>query len=79
MLIVVTGPPDFLGSRLGMLRNFPMACAGLLLAPTGSLDGGAVGLRRLAPELVTNPRPGRGILAIAGEPTDVQVPLDPLR
>ena len=75
VLLVVSGPPDFLGSRLGMLRTFPMAGAGLLLAPTGSLDGGAIGLRRLSPELVANPRPGRGILAVAGEPSDVQVPL----
>ena len=75
VLLVVSGPPDFLGSRLGMLRSFPVAGAGLLLAPTGSLDGSAVGLRRLTPEMVANPRPGRGILAVAGEPSDVQVPL----
>ncbi len=75
VLLVVSGPPDFLGSRLGMLRNFPVAGAGLLLAPSGSLDGSAVGLRRLTPEMVANPRPGRGILAVAGEPSDVQVPL----
>ena len=78
VLIVVSGPPDFLGSRLGMLRSFPMADAGMLLAPTGSLDGTAIGLRRLAPEMVSNPRPGRGILAIAGEASDIQVPYVPL-
>jgi S-DNA-T family DNA segregation ATPase FtsK/SpoIIIE len=75
VLLVVSGPPDFLGSRLGMFRNFPVAGAGLLLAPSGSLDGSAIGLRRLTPEMVANPRPGRGILAVAGEPSDVQVPL----
>jgi hypothetical protein len=74
VLLAVSGPPDFLGSRLGMLRSFPMASAGMLLAPSGSLDGTAIGLRRLAPEMVSNPRPGRGILAIAGEASDVQVP-----
>jgi hypothetical protein len=58
-----------------MFRNFPVAGAGLLLAPSGSLDGSAIGLRRLTPEMVANPRPGRGILAVAGEPSDVQVPL----
>ena len=74
VLLVVAGPTDLLASRTGMLRGLPQANAGMLLAPVGSLDGGAIGLRRLAPELTTNARAGRGILAIAGEATEVQVP-----
>ena len=52
-------------------RSRPACC----WRPTGSLDGSAIGLRRLPAEWTTNPRPGRGILGIAGDPTEVQVPL----
>jgi DNA segregation ATPase FtsK/SpoIIIE, S-DNA-T family len=75
VLTVVAGSPDLLSSRVGVLRSLPVASAGLLLAPTGSLDGAAIGLRRLPPEWTSNPRPGRGILALAGEATEIQIPL----
>ncbi len=75
VLLVVAGSPDLLGSRMGVLRSLPTASSGLLLAPTGSLDGSAIGLRRLPAEWTSNPRPGRGILAIAGEAAEIQVPL----
>jgi hypothetical protein len=74
VMMVVSGSPDLLSSRTGMLRSLPVANAGLLLAPSGSLDGSAIGLRRLPNEWTSNPRPGRGILAIAGEATEVQIP-----
>ena len=76
VLFAVSGPVDFLSSRTGVMRSLPPITAGILLAPTGSLDGSAIGLRRLPAEWTTNPRPGRGILGIAGDPTEVQVPLD---
>ena len=75
VLCAVSGPVDFLSSRTGVMRSLPAITAGILLAPTGSLDGSAIGLRRLPAEWTTNPRPGRGILGIAGDPTEVQVPL----
>ena len=75
IFVVVAGSPDLLGSRMGVLRSLPMSTAGLLLAPLGSLDGGAIGLRRLAPEATNNPRPGRGLLAVSGEAVEVQLPL----
>ena len=75
VLCAVSGPVDFLSSRAGVMRSLPAITAGLLLAPTGSLDGSAIGLRRLPAEWTTNPRPGRGILGIAGDPIEVQVPL----
>ena len=74
VLLVVAGPPDLLSSRTGVLRGLPNATSGMLLAPTGSLDGSAIGLRRLAPEWTSNSRAGRGILAVAGEATEIQVP-----
>ena len=75
VLCAVSGPVDFLSSRTGVMRSLPAITAGILLAPTGSLDGSAIGLRRLPAEWTSNPRPGRGILGIAGDPTEVQVPL----
>ncbi len=75
VLFAVSGPVDFLSSRTGVMRSLPAITAGILLAPTGSLDGSAIGLRRLPAEWTANPRPGRGILGIAGDPTEVQVPL----
>ena len=74
VMLVVAGPPDLLSSRTGVLRALPNATSGMLLAPTGSLDGSAIGLRRLPAEWTTNGRAGRGILAIAGEATEIQVP-----
>ncbi|MEP7115689.1 MAG: FtsK/SpoIIIE domain-containing protein, partial [Ilumatobacteraceae bacterium] len=75
ILMVVSGSPDLLSSRTGVLRSLPNASSGLLLAPTGSLDGSAIGLRRLPAELLSNPRAGRGVLAIAGEAAEIQIPL----
>jgi hypothetical protein len=75
LLCAASGPVDFLSSRTGVMRNLPAITAGILLAPTGSFDGSAIGLRRLPAEWTANPRPGRGILGIAGDPTEVQVPL----
>lgn len=34
-----------------------------------------IGLRRLPTEWTTTPRAGRGILGLAGDPTEIQVPL----
>ncbi len=76
--MIVAGSPDLLSSRVGVLRSLPNASSGLLLAPSGAHDGAAVGLRRLAPEWMSNPRPGRGLLAIAGEAAEIQMPLVPV-
>ncbi len=78
-LIAIAASADFLSSRTGVMRTLPAADGGLLLAPQGPLDGSAIGLRRLPDEWVANPRPGRGILAIAGEARQVQVPITDFR
>ena len=75
VLLAVAAPADFLTSRNGVMRSIPAITTGVLLAPVGALDGGAIGLRRLPVEWTSDPRPGRGIMAIAGEASEVQVPL----
>jgi DNA segregation ATPase FtsK/SpoIIIE, S-DNA-T family len=45
---------------------------GLLLCPRGPLDGDLLGVRTAA---ATEPLPGRGVLAVRGLATPVQVPL----
>jgi len=74
VLMVVSGAPDFLDGRTGSLRPLPAARAGIVLAPTGNYDGNAVGLKRLPPDAMLNPRPGRGLLAVGGEAVEIQVP-----
>ena len=56
------------------MRSLPPMTAGMLLNPTGGLDGGAIGLRRIPQEWTSDSRAGRGILAVAGEPSHIQVP-----
>lgn len=74
MLMVVASSPDFLTGRAGVMRSLPPMTAGMLLNPTGGLDGGAIGLRRIPQEWTSDSRAGRGILAVAGEPSHIQVP-----
>ncbi len=74
VLMVVSGAPDFLDGRTGMMRSLPASRAGIVLAPTGNYDGNAVGLKRLPPDALLNPRPGRGLLAVGGEAVEIQVP-----
>ena len=58
------------------LRLFPTARGGVLMAPTGFSDGGAIGISgRLSEEQRANPRAGRGLLGIAGELREIQIPL----
>jgi len=56
------------------MRSLPASRAGIVLAPTGNYDGNAVGLNRLPPDALLNPRPGRGLLAVGGEAVEIQVP-----
>lgn len=72
---LIAGPVDFLSGRDPVLKAFPAPTSGLLLAPTGFADGAAVGMSgRLSDEQRANPRPGRGLLAVAGEARVVQIP-----
>lgn len=73
--VIASAPADTLSSRMGVMREMPSLGAGLILAPQGGLDGNAFGLRRLSDELLTDPRPGKGILAVAGEAIQIQIPL----
>ncbi len=76
--ILVSGPVEFMGGRGGLWQRLPTPRAGLLLSPTSALDGSAVGLNgRLPDEVRADPRPGRGLLAIAGEYRQIQVPTNP--
>jgi S-DNA-T family DNA segregation ATPase FtsK/SpoIIIE len=76
VLVAVAAPPDLLaGARVGALRGLPQVTTGVLLAPTGALEGQGIGLKRLPQELTSDPRPGRGLMALAGEATEIQVPL----
>ncbi len=74
-LIIAAGPPDVFTPRLGLMRGLPSVGAAFILAPRGGLDGNNFGLRRLSEEWTSNPKAGRGLLAVAGEATQVQVPL----
>lgn len=74
VMVAMTGPPDFFSVRTGVLRQLPDVRSGMLLSPAGSLDGQALGLRRLAPDTMAGMRPGKGIFSIAGEPALFQVP-----
>ncbi|MFT3852327.1 MAG: FtsK/SpoIIIE domain-containing protein [Ilumatobacteraceae bacterium] len=74
VLMVVSGAPDLLDSRTGMLRPLPVSRAGIVLAPSGNYDGNAVGLKRVPADALLNPRPGRGLLVVGGEPVPIQVP-----
>ncbi len=76
VLIAAARPPDLLaGARVGALRGLPQVTTGLLLAPTGALEGQGIGLKRLPQEVTADPGPGRGLMAVAGEATEIQVPL----
>ena len=75
VLVAVACPPDLLGVRTGVMRGLPAVTAGVLLAPAASMDGAGLGLRRLPAEWTTGTRPGRGVLVLSGEPTEMQVPL----
>lgn len=76
ILVAVAAPPDLLaGARVGNMRGIPQISAGVLLAPAASLDGAAIGLKRLPAELISDPRPGRGLMAVAGESVEIQAPL----
>ncbi len=73
---LIAASPDFLGGRDDALRLFPAARGGVLVAPTGFSDGSAIGLSgRLTDEQRANPRAGRGLLGIAGEAREIQIPL----
>ena len=72
--VIVTGPSDTFSARMGVMRGLPSIGAGLLLAPQSALDGSAFGLRRLSDEILSESRPGKGVLALAGEATPIQIP-----
>ncbi len=74
VLMVVSGAPDFLDARTGLFRPLPQSRAGIVLAPTGNYDGNAVGLKRVPADALLNPRPGRGLLVVGGEPVEIQIP-----
>ncbi len=74
--VLIAASPDYLTGRDDALKLFPAARGGLLVAPTGFSDGGAIGLNgRLSEEQRANPRAGRGLLGIAGEAREIQIPL----
>ena len=73
--IVVAGQIDDLKSELrGAVVEARKAKAGLLLSPPSALDGDLVGAR-LPRQLVGRMPAGRGILAVDGEVSVVQVPV----
>ncbi len=75
MAVVVAGQLEDMKTELrGAIVEARKAKAGLLLSPPSTLDGDLVGLR-LARNLVGRMPPGRGILALHGDATVVQVPL----
>jgi hypothetical protein len=78
VLMVVSGAPDFLDGRTGTMRSLPVSRAGIVLAPTGNYDGNAVGLKRVPADALLNPRPGRGLLVVGGEPVPIQIPHIPV-
>jgi DNA segregation ATPase FtsK/SpoIIIE, S-DNA-T family len=72
--VVVAGQIDEMKNELrGVIVEAKKAKVGLLLSPTSTLDGELVSLR-LARNLVGRTPPGRGILAVHGDATVVQVP-----
>ncbi|MFT7601057.1 MAG: S-DNA-T family DNA segregation ATPase FtsK/SpoIIIE [Acidimicrobiales bacterium] len=74
--VFLAGPLDFVDGRSDLRKKLPAHRGGLLLSPSGALDGSAVGLTgRLDDDVRVNPRPGRGLLAITGEHRQLQVPL----
>ncbi len=73
--VMVAGSIEEMKNDLrGAISEARKAKAGLLLSPSSTMDGDLVGLR-LARNLVGRTPPGRGILALHGEATVVQVPL----
>lgn len=73
--IVVAGQLEDMKTELrGVIIEAKKAKTGLLLSPPSTLDGDLVGLR-LPRNLIGRMPPGRGILALHGEATVVQVPL----
>ena len=71
--VIVAGPTEFFGGRNDLLRELPSRCA-LILAPRSGLDASQFGVRRLSEEVLRDSRPGRGVLAVAGELVGAQVP-----
>jgi S-DNA-T family DNA segregation ATPase FtsK/SpoIIIE len=73
--VVVGGNLEDLRSEMrGVIAEAKKPKAALLLSPGSSLDGDLVGIR-LPKNLTGRMPPGRGILALHGEATVVQVPL----
>jgi S-DNA-T family DNA segregation ATPase FtsK/SpoIIIE len=73
--LVVAGQLEEMKNEIrGVIVEAKKAKAGLLLSPSSSFDGELVSLR--LPRNLTGRMPaGRGVLALNGEPTVVQVPL----
>jgi S-DNA-T family DNA segregation ATPase FtsK/SpoIIIE len=73
--LVVAGQLEEMKNEIrGVIVEAKKAKAGLLLSPSSSFDGELVSLR--LPRNLTGRMPaGRGVLAVNGEPTVVQVPL----
>ena len=73
--IIVAGQIEEMKNELrGCIVEAKKAKAGLLLSPGSTLDGELVGLR-LPRNLVGRTPPGRGVMALHGQATVVQVPL----
>lgn len=73
--VIVAGPSEFFGEHGDLVRTFGKMRSGLVLAPQSSMDAYAFGVRRLSDEVMREDRPGRGVLAVAGELSNAQVPL----
>lgn len=75
-LVVAAGPPAEVAVALrGLLPELRRARAGLVLCPQSPTDGEALGVR-LPHSLLTTGPAGRGVLAVDGTLTPLQVPLD---
>ncbi|MAT04031.1 MAG: hypothetical protein CL424_03185 [Acidimicrobiaceae bacterium] len=71
--VVMAGPTEFFGSRTDLTRALPARTA-LILTPKSGMDGSSFGVRRIADEVLRDTRAGRGVLAVAGEVVNAQVP-----
>ena len=71
--VIVAGPTEFFSTRNDLLRTLPSRSA-LVLSPRGGMDASNFGIRRLDDEVLRDTRAGRGVLVVAGEMVNAQVP-----
>jgi S-DNA-T family DNA segregation ATPase FtsK/SpoIIIE len=75
---LAAGAPDDLAiAYRGFIAVMRRSRCGLLLSPHGPMDGEVVGIRLMRQPIAASGSPGRGLLAIRGSATEIQVPLLP--